>query len=246
MIQFKILWKWLLIFSLGFVVCTIVGTQTHELGHVAVSQSLGYETKLYYGSMTHYHKGYFEDTDVQKLHAFYDNKDSFEDFTEADREYERELRVIINEKFPENKTHNFLVTLGGPAQTILTCFLGLFILTYRKSKKRKKFKLYDWIGIFLSLFILREVFNAVMAVASYLINGTNSFSGDEFRISNYLDIHQWSIPIITGLLGMMIAVYVIFKIIPLKYRFTFIIAGFLGSISGFILWFNYLGSWLFS
>jgi hypothetical protein len=245
MIQFKILWKWLVIFSLGFVICTIVGTQTHELGHVAVAQSLGYETELSYGSMTHNHKGYFEDTDVQKLHTFYDSKDSFENFTEADIKHADQLQAIINEKFSYNETHSFLITLGGPLQTILTSFLGLLILAYRKSKKRREFKLYDWIAIFLSLFVLREVFNTFMASVSYFRNGTNNFHGDEFRISNYLDVHQWSIPIITGVFGTIIALYVIFKIIPLKYRFTFIIAGFLGSISGFILWFNYLGPWLF-
>ncbi|MBC8757343.1 hypothetical protein H2O64_21925 [Kordia sp. YSTF-M3] len=246
MIQFKILWKWVVIFSLGFVVCTIVGTQTHELGHAAVAQSLGYETELYYGSMTYYHKGYFEDADVKKLDAFYDRNGSFKNFTEADKKHADQLQAIIDEKFPYNETHSFLVTLGGPLQTILTSFLGLFILTYRKSKKRREFKRYDWIAIFLSLFVLREVFNTFMATVSYFINGTNNFHGDEFRISSYLDVHQWSIPILTGVFGTIIAVYVIFKIIPLKYRFTFIISGFLGSISGFILWFNYLGPWLFS
>jgi hypothetical protein len=177
------------------------------LGHIAVAKSLGYETELYYGSMTYYHKGYDEDTTVQKLQTLFSSKDSFEDFTEADREYERELLVIINEKFPDNKTHSFLMTLGGPVQTILTCFLRLFILIYRKSKKRKEFKLYDWIGIFLSLFVLREVFNIMMAGAKYLINGTNSFHGDEFRISIHLGFNQWTIPIITAIIGSIIAIY---------------------------------------
>ena len=246
MIQFKILWKWLLIFSLGFVFSTIIGTQTHELGHIAVAESLNYETKLSYGSMSYNMQGFSEDEDVKAWRKIFEEVDSFDDFSDEQKELTNALHKKIEAKFPTDPVDSFYIALGGPAQTILTCFLGLFIIAYRKQNTQENFKIIDWISIFLSLFILREVFNTVMASASYLFKGATKFTGDEFRISRYLELNQWTIPIMTALLGAIIASFVIFMIVPIRYRFTFILSGFLGSISGFILWFNYLGPWLFA
>ena len=36
---------------LGFLICTIIGTLSHELGHVYVAHQLGFETELHYSSM---------------------------------------------------------------------------------------------------------------------------------------------------------------------------------------------------
>lgn len=246
MLQFKILWNWFFIFSVGFVLSTIIGTQTHELGHIAVAQSLGYDTELYYGSMSHRQKGYNEDEDVIAWRTMFKENGAFENFNDAQKQHVEALYSRIREKFPQNPTYNFYIALGGPAQTIFTCFLGLFILAYRKINTEDNFKPLDWLAVFLSLFVLREVFNTVMAAASYFIKGSNRFGGDEFAISEYLGMNQWTIPIMTAILGAIIASFVIFMIVPKQYRFTFILAGFVGSISGFILWFNYLGPWLFS
>lgn len=246
MIQFKILPKWLLIFSTIFIACTIIGTQTHELGHIAVAKSLGFETVLSYGSMSYNQVGFSEDEDVIAWRKIFKEIGHYDDFSTAQKNKVNALYEKIETKFPIDPKQSFYVTLGGPAQTILTCFIGLFILAYRNHRKEDEFKTLDWLGVFLSLFILREVFNTVMAGAKYLINGTKHFRGDEFHISEYLGFNYWTIPIMTAILGAIIASFVIFMIIPKRFRFTFIIAGFIGSISGFIMWFNYLGPLLFS
>ncbi|WP_298511714.1 hypothetical protein [uncultured Kordia sp.] len=238
--------KYFLLFSLGFFLATIIGTQTHELGHIAVAKSLGYETTLSYGSMSHNYKGFAEDEDVIAWRNIFKNIKSDEELTQSQKEETGRLYKKIKEKYPINEKHNFYVTLGGPAQTILTCFIGLFILAYRNTNRQENFKFVDWLAVFMSLFILREVFNTVMAGGSYFINGTNNFRGDEFGISIYLGFSKWTIPIMTAILGAIIASFVIFMIVPKKYRFTFMLAGFFGSILGFVMWFNYLGPWLFS
>lgn len=243
---YKIYWKLLWLFSLGFFFATIIGTQTHELGHIAVAESLGYETTLSYGSMSYNVEGFSADEDVIAWRKIFEDLDSDEKLSETENEIANALLKKIETKFPSNRLHSLYITIGGPAQTILTCFLGLFILAYRNTNKQESFKFIDWLAVFMSLFILREVFNTVVALGSYLINGVNNFSGDEFGISIHLGFNQWTIPIMTAILGAIIASFVIFMIVPKRYRFTFILAGFLGSISGFILWFNYLGPWLFT
>ncbi len=62
--KIKIDIKYLKFITLGFVLFTIIGTISHELGHIIVAKSLGYETALYYGSMNYYPKGYLDDKDV--------------------------------------------------------------------------------------------------------------------------------------------------------------------------------------
>lgn len=233
------------LFVLAFFLSTIVGTQTHELGHIAVAESLGYETTLSYGSMTHNHKGFATDSDVIAWRKIFKNSDASEAISKAQQERAATLYKKIEAKFPSNPKHDFYITLGGPVQTILTSFIGLFILAYRRNNGQENFKLLDWLAVFMSLFILREVFNTVMAAGSYLLKGTAYFHGDEFRISTHLGFSQWTIPIMTAILGAIIASFVIFMIVPKHYRFTLILSGFVGSIVGFIAWFNYVGPWLF-
>lgn len=38
----------------GFIVFTVIGTLSHEMGHIAIARILGYKTTLHYGSMNYY------------------------------------------------------------------------------------------------------------------------------------------------------------------------------------------------
>lgn len=233
-----------------FIGFTVIGTLSHELGHIAVAKYLGYETYLSFGSMYHLPKGYNQDKNVIELEEL---EQKFQDegitnIEELDKnlfDHYNNLVAKIQEKFKNNKAHDLLITIGGPVQTILTCLIGLFILYFRKSKRRRDFEILDWLGVFLGLFILREVFNSVTATFTMLISGSTQFYGDEFRISSAWGLNQWVVPIITMLIGIAISMYIIFKIVPLKYRFTFIVSGFIGGILGFGIWFGFLGELLF-
>ena len=105
-----------------------------------------------------------------------------------------ELLTMLKEKYPRPIPEGPWITLGGPVQTILTSFLGLCILFYRRSSRKEFFVFLDWLGVFLSLFALREVFNFVMALFSAVFYGRSNFRGDEFRLSRHLEMNEWVIP----------------------------------------------------
>lgn len=243
MIDFKFLPKFSLVIVTIFIVFTIVGTLLHEFGHITVAKFFGYKTELYYGSTSwrnitkHNDSLYIKRTElIEKNLEAIKKKEDFEDKATLDG-----LIQQLNAKYPNEFARSLWITSGGPIQTILTSIIGLLILFYRKSKSRKIFKILDWLGIFLALFILREVFNFVTASYSFLFGGKSGFSGDEFKLSRYFFQNEWVIPSITLVVGMIISLYVIFKIIPNKYRFTFIVSGLIGGIAGFLLWFSLLG-----
>ncbi len=246
MLQFKFLPKFSGIIILTFIVFTAVGTLLHEMGHITVATYFGYDTELHYGSMNwkntakHTDSLYIERTQLIKknLEAI-KKKEDFKDKAKLD-----ELIQQLNTKYPNEFTHRLWITSGGPIQTILTSIVGLLILFYRKSKSRKVFKILDWLGIFLALFILREIFNFVTASYSFLFREKSDFGGDEFKLSEYFFQNEWIIPGVTLVIGMLISLYVIFKIIPIRYRYTFIISGLIGGILGFAIWFGFLGELL--
>ncbi len=217
---YKIHYKQLFYITISFVLFTAIGTVTHEYGHILVAKSLGYDTKLFYGSMTYTNP---------KLNKRFENLEFSND-------------ILFKQLKNKSKYNSFLITLGGPIQTILTGFVGLLILYLRKQKRQQfGFKIIDWLSIFLSLFWLREVFNLSTALIHGLFFNKNYFGGDELHISNYLNLYAGTFSILLGLVGFLISFFVVFKIIPIKLRFTFILSGFIGGINGFILWMHYLG-----
>ena len=141
------------------------------------------------------------------------------------------------------KSERFLVTLGGPLQTIITGTIGLIFIFFRRKRiDQNGLRIIDWLAVFLSLFWLREVFNVVISIGNELIspNGTY-FAGDEKNISEFLNVWNGTVSIILAIIGLAISLYIIFSIIPKNIRITFILSGFIGGIVGFILWFDYLG-----
>ncbi len=243
-IDFKIDKKLAIYFIISFMLFTVIGTLTHEMGHITVAKYFGYETELHYGSMNYFHKG--EKNDIDAIRHFEILKENFEaikndEYFKGKEEYLL-LDKLLDKKYPPYKNDHYIIW-GGPIQTILTSFLGLFILYYRKSKKKVSFQILDWIGIFLSLFILREVFNFVMAMFSFFVHSNFNFHGDEFRLSRYYGCNEWVIPFFTVLLGIWISLYIIFKVIPKKHRFTFILSGLIGGILGFLIWFGVIGKY---
>ena len=250
MLRFKFFPKFFLIIFLAFILFTIIGTLSHELGHIAVAKYFGYETTLDYGSMA-YSKDFSNDEDVKKIKKIskeYIDSD-YEEWPEDVKLKVEDLDEIIMSKYPYNETYKFQdlgIAIGGPAQTLFTSFVGLLILFLRRNKQNNGFNMFDWLAVFMSLFALREVFNFLQAFYSFMFYSQSNFSGDEFEISRLIGFNEWIVPSLTLVLGVLISCYVIFKVIPLKYRFTFILSGLCGGILGFTLWFEFLGEILFN
>lgn len=223
----------MLAFLLAFVIFTPIGTVSHEYGHVLAAQMRGYETKLHYASTD-----WNAEADKKKLEVLYleNEEDILAGRPFADK---NEMEAIVKKL----KNDSLFNTLGGPIQTMLTGTIGLVFLFFRrKSIAQNGLKLIDWLGVFLALFWLREVFNIYSSVSDKIFGiGQSFYGGDEARISTMLGFSPGVIPIICGLLGLCVFIYVLFKIIPLQKRLSFIIGGLLGGLLGLYLWLQWLG-----
>ncbi|HFD33206.1 MAG TPA: hypothetical protein ENJ28_10945 [Gammaproteobacteria bacterium] len=217
--------------SFAFILFTIIGTLTHELGHITVAKLLGYETRLHYESMS-WDKGML----LNELNTIY-----------AEYQNPAELPPAIKIQYEEVKRRlaqdSFLITIGGLLQTIVTGLIGLVYLIFRRKKIAVTgLNIRDWLAVFLALFWLREPFNLVFSIGGGLYSGENYFgSGDEVNISQMLNIPVGIIPSVLGALGLLISCFVIFEIIPAGKRLDFILGGLFGGISGYILWMKILG-----
>lgn len=184
------------IFTIVFVIFTVIGTISHEFGHIAVAKHLGYKTSLHHGSMTWNRGNGWDEMKSISLKYKYEIENSL-DFQEKEK-YEMLVEKLNKDRMP--------IVLGGPSQTILAGSVGfIFLLFLRKSMRMKKFNKLDWVFVFLSLFWLREVFNPVMSISSALINkNTNYFGGDEAVISSNLCLPTAAIPVLLGITGLII------------------------------------------
>lgn len=142
-----------------------------------------------------------------------------------------------------SKTEEFIFTLGGPLQTMTTGTIGLILLYANRSGilRLNKLKISHWTFVFLALFWLRQPANFAMYLIGYLITGKYSKRGDEIQLADYLNMPDWSIAFATAAIGVVVAMLVIFKFIPVDQRFTFIISGLIGGTLGFYSWLMSLG-----
>lgn len=248
MISFNFIPHFAIRIACVFVFFTAFGTMMHELGHWSVAQYFGYDTHINHRSVRYFNAEKERDSLYVEYKRIWNENYQKIQAEEAFEQQERwkELNVDLAIKYPPKlKHHRMWIALGGPMQTILTGLLGLLILFYRKSKQKEFFIFLDWLGVFLALFVLREVFNFVMAAFVSLFQGRENIHGDEFKLSDYFELNPWVVPAIGFIIGATISLYVIFRVIPLKYRFSFILAGLVGGVLGFLIWFEGLGPLLF-
>ena len=217
----------------GFVIATIVGTVSHELGHYIIAKSFGYESTIQYDRIN-------------------PKKPSIEGFIDSVFSKHGE-QIESNQSFP-GKEHflavaenceyeNRWITLGGPLQTMLTGTIGLaLIFFYCKSfALTRRLNAKQWILIFISLFWLRQTANFAVSLINHFIAGKVRHYGDEISIAHYFGLPSLSLVGITGIIGAIVLSIVVFKFIPIKDRFTFLVSGLVGGILGSVLWFIILG-----
>lgn len=228
--KISLLKKEVVYFSLCFVFLTIFGTVSHEYGHIIVAKYLGYSTTLHYSSMEWNSKA-----KTETLALFLENKSLIKNRLSLyqSKNSNNDIQKIYYDEF--------LIGLGGISQTILTGSTSFIALLLRK-RKNQIFDLAQWILILLSLFWLRPVFNLIKGMVLFYFKKSNSlYGGDEQRISNYLNMHEGALSLMCGLIGILIAIVIFFKIVPFKYRLSFFYAALVGSFAGFVLWMYFLG-----
>jgi hypothetical protein len=222
--------------AIGFIAFTIIGTVSHESGHYIVAKCLGYEARINYGST-----------------SWYDKKNEIF-FKSHWRLYQKQIKA--KQKFPDKERWDsltlkrqhasFWITLGGAMQTMLTGTIGLIFLLFlrRRYFSSKKLSFLLWLLIFITLFWLRQAANFFVGATILLLHGSVRSHSDEFRLARYLNIPQWTILIITASIALIILAIVIFKFIPIKQRLTFMAAGLVGGVSGYLLWLILFGKFI--
>lgn len=202
--KLKIELKLLLYLMLGFILATVVGTVSHEYGHVLMAKHYGLEAEVYYGYST-WHR-----------------PDSMPPLTTLKR---------------------FWIVFGGPLQTLLTGTIGLFLLyKYREScLKASALSFGQWVLVFVALFWLRFSFNFVQSIPRWIQRGQLTGRSDEIRMARMLEWPTWSVSLFLAVFGFLVLGWIVLKVIPKSQRLTFILAGLLGGIAGFVLWLDWLG-----
>tara|TARA_R110000868_G_scaffold187919_1_gene430677 strand:- start:390 stop:1004 length:615 start_codon:yes stop_codon:yes gene_type:complete len=141
------------------------------------------------------------------------------------------------------KIESFWILIGGPIQSMLTGTIGFVILLKRRiQNKLRVFNFSDWFWLFIALFWIRQPFNLIVSLVDGLKNNKEQlFGGDEYRISQLLGLAEGSLSILTGAIGLFIAYYLTFRIIPKRIRITFILSAFFGASLGWWIWMKQLG-----
>jgi hypothetical protein len=234
-----------ILLSLTFILFTVLGTLTHEGGHIAAAKYYGYETTLHYSSMN-YKKPWQAQFDT--MQAIYKRHKLDEDNHIKHLESKRQdsLASEIKQQYTRREyiQESALITIGGPLQTLLTSIIGIFILLYRRqSILVRGMQLWDWLALFSALFSLRFVSNLTLSVLSELWKPNGNYFGgrDEARLARSLDLPLGMFAIPLFIIGLVISLWVVFKVLPYKHRFTFIISGLTGGILGYLIWLDWLG-----
>jgi hypothetical protein len=229
----KINTKLFLALFVAFVIATVIGTLSHEAGHCIVAKCLGYHPRLHYGYMI---AGDNELNDsINAIEQKYEKQLEEGSSFPAREKYDRLIQKSLKE--------GLWITIGGPAQTMLTGTIGfILLLIWRRSfRKMQRLNFRQWIIIFIALFWLRQAANLATWLGGYLVTNHFSSRGDEIRIALGLGLPFWSLAAITGATSLLVLCIVVFKFIPRPQRLTFLLSGMVGGVTGYVLWLHLLG-----
>ena len=230
--------KLALFLIISFIIATVIGTLSHELGHCVVAKYYGYEVFVH--SSTMHWKDKTNDTFVEATYEKY--KDSIKYNTHFDFPEKKRYDQISTKQIKDD----FWISAGGPIQTMLFGTIGFLLLFFFKKSfiNIDRLSLWQWILVFTASFWLRQVANYIMWIGKYILTGKWSRGGDEIILASSLGISNWSIIAPNALIGVLLLSIVYSKFIPKPQRFTFLIAGLIGGVLGFVLWLIVLGPML--
>ena len=135
----------------------------------------------------------------------------------------------------------FIIALAGPLQTMLFGTIGFIYLLIHRKKYVTGFKTIDWVAFFLSLFWLRECLNLLTLLLPYFFSDNYYPSGDEYVMSMYFNLPPLTLNLVFGIIGFVICGISTFIILPKRYLLNLLLGAILGTLSGYIIWFHFLG-----
>lgn len=213
----------------AFIVCTIAGTLLHESGHYVVGLLQG-RIGMHIGYAYTTHGDYPADEQLTRLEQVH-----YDDIIHH-RHFPGEQ--VYKQLHQQVQHQDFLFTLGGPVQTMLTGTLGFaaMLIGRRRFLAAQRLGVWQWLLVFLSFFWLREAVNLFMIWMRLLLEGEYKMRADEFRLAIYLGWSPWSIQVAGAIVAVAIAAVVSFRYVPLQQRFSFVLAALAGGICGYVFW----------
>lgn len=232
-IQLNFSLRYFLVFAFAFILFTPIGTLSHEGGHWLAATFFGRDTHFGYGYVS-FGTGRY-DAELNNIEVKYKREISEKSWFEKKDRYEK----ILNAYWLEER----VTRAAGPLQTMLTGTLALIILF----RQRKQIRVQDnlnrvqWILVFLCLFWLRQPFNFCEAGIHFLTTGQLPLNGDEVMLARHFKWNNWLLLSLSAFIGFVILVWVLFYLLPLRFRLTFMAAGLVGGLCGAWLWLQTLG-----
>ncbi len=224
--------KFALIIYFSFILFTVIGTLTHEFGHFIVGRFLGYKSVMHYGYTSWGENPILEN----KMNVIYQrNKDAIQ----SKKDYDEKPTMF--KLFKIDTENRFWMTLGGPFTNILVGSIGFMLVIWLRKRDNIASTNFHWLCLFLTFFWMRQTTNLIAWVVKTPIHRGTINSGDEIKLAYHLNLPLGSIIWVTGIMGLLICGYAILKFVPKDKLRTFLISGFLGGISGIILWLKILG-----
>ena len=217
---------------MGFFLIVPIGTISHELGHYLPAKYLGHSPTLHYNLVS------TETTSKEKklIEIVENNKH------QLDNDIRFKDENLHSKLYNELRSENRKILLGGMISTYAIGTLGLLLILYRRYRFKHKIGITDYIGLFLSLFWLRPVFNLFYSLFNYL-TGMSSypFLGDELRASMSFNLKLGTFSILFCIIGIIVSSITTILTIPKQFFIQFLLFGTLGSISGYLMWYVIIG-----
>ena len=241
-LPFKVQPRLFALLVLCFIIATIVGTVSHELGHYVLGKSQGYEVRLRYSSVSFKP---LESLDLRKYDSLFkaDEKKIVSKKSSPEKARFLKYRDSLRTKFKNDRQRDMLFRIGGPLQTIVTGTIGILLLWYNRKKiiTKSELSVKEWFAVILAFFWSRSVLNELICIYYYVAERKVLKVGDESMISFYLGLPVNTLNAITCLIGTFLLLWVTFFIVPVQQRFSFVIAGISGSALGAMIWFLWIG-----
>ncbi len=148
---------------------------------------------------------------------------------------------------PSNALENFYIIAGGPIQTLLTGTAGLILLFINRNSfhPEKLLTSWQWLIIFISLFWIRPTANFILWLWSSFNGEANMLHSDEIKLARYFYWPEWFLLFINAVIGALVLLIIILRFIPIKVRLTFMMGGLTGGITGYFLWLELFGRYIF-
>lgn len=149
---------------IGFIIAAVVGTVSHEVGHYIDGKAVGQNLKINYKSVSN---GNISTKDVAAMREMYQKDEAKILAAENSPEKERYLKyrqILSNRSRTPTARESFLITLGGPLQTMLTGTLGFLLLCYniKRIKLTGTLTASQWLIVLLCFFWSRQLANIII------------------------------------------------------------------------------------